>query len=215
MEKEILSIVATLDEFRGMLLGSDIHVFTDHKYLTFDMLKTQRILRWQTKVEEFSPMLHYIEGPHNILADNLSRLHCLVTPAQIAEGKKLIEPAVVSDNEDDDGYFLDQEFSGLYDNDIWDCIECYLNLPESDRPDQNPLNYAHIHEQQQQDDKLLALQVKYPENYVYMDLDDDVDDIICYKKDPTKADWKIALPESMIPDTVQCAVVSPSDGTSW
>eukprot|EP00804_Cyclotella_cryptica_P015823 CCRYP_006328-RE/>CCRYP_006328-RE protein AED:0.09 eAED:0.09 QI:0/-1/0/1/-1/1/1/0/883 len=203
MEKEMLSIVATLDEFRGMLLGSDIHVFTDHKNLTFDMLKTQSVLRWRTKVEEFSPMLHYIEGPRNILADNLSWLHRLVTPVQIAEGKKLIEPAVVSDNEDDDGYFLDQEFSGLYDNDIWDCIECYLNLPESDRPDQNPLNYAHIHEQQQQDDKLLALQVKYPDNYVYMDLDDDVNDIIFYKKDPTKADWKIAVPESMIPDTVQ------------
>jgi len=45
--------------------------------------------------------LHYIEGPCNILADNLSRLHRLVTPAQIAEGKSLIDPAVVSDDEDD------------------------------------------------------------------------------------------------------------------
>jgi hypothetical protein len=44
-------------------------------------------------------------------------------------------------------------------------------LPESHWPDLNPLNYAHICEQQQQDDKLLALQVKYLENYVYMDLD--------------------------------------------
>ena len=107
MEKEMLSIVATLDEFQGMLLGSDIHVFTNHKNLTFDTLKTQCILRWQTKVEEFSPMLHYIEGPCNILADNHPWLHCLVTPAQITEGKTLIEPAVASDTEDDDGYFLD------------------------------------------------------------------------------------------------------------
>ena len=75
--------------------------------------------------------MNYIEDPHKILADNLSLLHCLVTLAQIAEGKKFIEPAVVSDNEDDDGYFLDQEFSGLYDNDVWDCIEYYVNLPES------------------------------------------------------------------------------------
>jgi hypothetical protein len=69
-----------------MLLGADIHVFTDHKNLMFDALKMQRVLCWHTKIEEFSPILHYIEGPHNILADNLSRLLCLITPAQIAEG---------------------------------------------------------------------------------------------------------------------------------
>jgi hypothetical protein len=60
-------------------------------------------------------------------------------------------------------------------------------------PDHNPLNYAHIHEQQQQDEKLLALQAKYPDNYVNLQLDDDVDSIICYKKDPTRDKW-IALP---------------------
>jgi hypothetical protein len=70
-----------------MLLGANIHVFTDHKNLMFDTLKTQRVLRWRTKIEEFLPMLHYTKGPGNILADNLSRLHCLVTPAQIAGGR--------------------------------------------------------------------------------------------------------------------------------
>jgi hypothetical protein len=75
----MLSIVATLKEFRSMLLGANIHVFTDHKNLTFDTLKTQHVLCWHTKIEEFSPMLHYIEGPRNSFANNLSRLHCLVT----------------------------------------------------------------------------------------------------------------------------------------
>ncbi len=95
----------------------------------FNTLKMQCVLRWCTKIEWFSPMLHYIKGPCNILAINLSRLHCPVTPAQIAEGKKLVEPAEVSNEEEDKAYFLDQEYSGLYDEDVWECIECYLNLP--------------------------------------------------------------------------------------
>ena len=53
-------------------------------------------------------MLHYIEGPRNILANNLSRLHCLATPAQIAEWKKLVEPAEISNEEEDKAYILDQ-----------------------------------------------------------------------------------------------------------
>jgi hypothetical protein len=58
-------------------------------------------------------MLHYIKDPHNILSGNLLRLHCLVTPALIAEGKKHVEPAEVSIEEEDKAYFLDQEYSGL------------------------------------------------------------------------------------------------------
>jgi hypothetical protein len=73
-------------------------------------------------------MLHYIKGPCNILAKNLSRLHRLVTLAQIVEGKKPVEPAEVSNEEEDKGCFLDQEYSGLYNNYVWECIECYLNL---------------------------------------------------------------------------------------
>jgi hypothetical protein len=105
-----------------MLLSADIHVFTDHENLMFNALKTQCVLRWHTKIEEFSPILHYIKGPHNILVNNLSRLNCLVAPAQIAEGKKLVEPAEVSNEEEDKAYLLDQEYSGLLDEDVWECM---------------------------------------------------------------------------------------------
>jgi hypothetical protein len=66
---------------------------------------------------------------------NYSRLNCLITLAQIEEGKKLVEPAEVSIEEEDEVYFLDQEYSGLYDDKVWECIECYLNLPETSHLD--------------------------------------------------------------------------------
>ncbi len=100
----------------------------------------------------------------------------------------------MSNEEEDEAYFLDQEHSGHYVNEVWECIECYLNLLETPHPDQNPLNYAHICELQQQDEQLLAVQVKYPDYYVNLQLDDNNDDIICYKKDSAQLNWKLHCP---------------------
>ena len=69
-------------------------------------------------------------------------------------------------------------------------MECYLNMPDDNHPEQNPLSFDYLREQQQADDKLLALQARYPQNYFYKTLDDNVEDIICYVKDPNNADIK-------------------------
>jgi hypothetical protein len=76
----------------------------------------------------------------------------------------------------------------------------YTQTPHKD---QDLLNYTQICEFQQQDKRLLALQVKYPNNYVNLQLDDNVNDIICYKKDPIQPNWKIALPEALVVDTIK------------
>jgi hypothetical protein len=38
-----------------MLITADILVFMDHKFLMFDTLKMQHVIRWHTKIEDFYP----------------------------------------------------------------------------------------------------------------------------------------------------------------
>jgi hypothetical protein len=44
-EKELLSIVETLKEFRNILLGHNLIVHTDHKNLTFKNFNTERVMQ--------------------------------------------------------------------------------------------------------------------------------------------------------------------------
>ena len=73
-EKELLSIVETLKEFRNILLGHQITVYTDHKNLTHKNFNTERVMRWRLILEEFGPELKYIKVENNVVADALSRL---------------------------------------------------------------------------------------------------------------------------------------------
>ena len=67
-EKELLSIVETLKEFRNILLGQQITVYTDHKNLTYKNFNTKRVIRWRLVLEEFGPELIYLKGERNIVA---------------------------------------------------------------------------------------------------------------------------------------------------
>ena len=73
-EKELLSVVETLKEFRNILLGHHISVYTDHKNLAYNMFNTERVMRWRLILKEFGPELKYIKGENNVVADVLSRL---------------------------------------------------------------------------------------------------------------------------------------------
>ena len=76
-ERELLAIVETLKEFRTILLGQKLKIYTDHKNLTFTQFNTERVMRWRLVLEEYNPELVYIKGGDNIVADALSRLELL------------------------------------------------------------------------------------------------------------------------------------------
>jgi len=72
-EKEMLSIVLTLKEFRTIIYGYPVIIHTDHKNLAHDsQFKTARILRWRMAIEEYLPTLHWIPSVKNPVADLLS-----------------------------------------------------------------------------------------------------------------------------------------------
>jgi hypothetical protein len=73
-ERELLSIVETLKEFRNILLGHKIVVWTDHKNLIHNDLKSERVLCWHLFMEEYDLEIRYIKGDKNIVADTPSRL---------------------------------------------------------------------------------------------------------------------------------------------
>ena len=73
---ELLAIVETLKEFKGMLWGQKLVVFTDHKTLIQDALglTSDRVYRWRLLLEEYGPEIMHIKGIHNTVADAISRL---------------------------------------------------------------------------------------------------------------------------------------------
>jgi len=75
-EKELLSIVECLKQFKNILFGYKINVFSDHKNLVYaaTISESQRVMRWRLLLEEFGPNIQHIPGKDNIVADALSRL---------------------------------------------------------------------------------------------------------------------------------------------
>ncbi len=87
IDKELIYVVATLREFQSMLLGAELHIYTDHNnILNVGNLSEQR-LHWISYVGEYGPNIHDIEGLHNVIADIFSRLLRKDVPSTLV-GKK-------------------------------------------------------------------------------------------------------------------------------
>ena len=104
-EKELLSIVECEKEFRNVLFGYPIRVFSDHKNLVHaaTVSQSQQVMRWRFILEEFGPDIC-----HNIVAGAISRLPTankdqreILTEAQDPSSEVLVEEEklVLEDNE--------------------------------------------------------------------------------------------------------------------
>ncbi len=118
IDKQPLCVVATLREFRSMLLGAGLHIYTNHKNILHVGDLSERQLRWISYVDEYGPNLHYIEGPRNVITDTFSRLSCKDVLSTLV-GKKAAHS--VSNSE------LEPLYSSLIDDE--EILQCFLNLP--------------------------------------------------------------------------------------
>jgi hypothetical protein len=117
-DKELLCAVATLKEFRSMLLGAELHVYTDLKNILNVGNLSEQQLRWISYVDKYGPTIHYIEVPCNVILDTFSRLLRKDVPSTLV-GKKATH--IVSDSE------LESLYSSLKDNK--EILKSFLNLP--------------------------------------------------------------------------------------
>jgi hypothetical protein len=84
---ELLAIVKTLKEFKGIIWGQNIKVFTDHANLMRDALglTLDQVYQWRLLLEEYGPEILYIKGIHNTMADAVSWIEYDPSVNQTAE----------------------------------------------------------------------------------------------------------------------------------
>ena len=70
-ERELLRTVETLMEFRTILPGQKLRIYTYYENLTCNFFNTDRVLRWRITVEEYGPYIEYIKGERKIAADRI------------------------------------------------------------------------------------------------------------------------------------------------
>ena len=203
IEKELLAIVMVLKEYRSMLLGSEINIYTDHRNLTFANFNTQRVLRWRCYVEEYSPNLWYLEGKLNVLADAFSRLPCFDT-GEVLEGKSAGSTLPAQQL---DMYYSELSEPTLYEclkylpelDDYYDISDHLLNLPSTEN---NPLSYTWLKDTQEEDSELIKMCTDETSGYHKKEFDEI--ELICYTE-PGKnkeEDWKIVLSDTAVKEAV-------------
>ena len=156
IEKELLSIVETLREFRGILLGSDVRVYTDHQNLThkLTLFTTQRVLQWRLLLEEFRPTFRYRQGVTNFIADALSQVPMALTERESTR----------TDLRDKQAKQHELSMPDI------NLLDAFLEHPVFDEEGRVPIQFSTIYEYQQNDQTVTQLPIEKLDAYQYKTL---------------------------------------------
>ena len=188
MEKELLAIVMCLKEYRSMLFGGRLTIYTDHKNLTFKTLSAQRVLRWRLYLEDFDVTFKYIEGKKNVLADCFSWLPIMAKPTVGKKEQqglgKLIDFVNIKIPKDEDDVFFNELpvlLPSICGNDDTDIIECFLNLPALQEM-QCPITTTMIRNHQLNDPTLQLVRLEQPLLYPIKSISGQ--ELVCRNENP-------------------------------
>lgn len=202
MEKEMLALVATLQEYRTMLFGAKIKLFTDHRNLTFANLTNQRVLRWRCFLETFNAEWHYHPGKLNVLADAFSRLPKFDYSGREERKDDLPSTSSQFDPDPEATSTFEKQLSELAAEDEFPIahFQVLMNLPATA---QNPLRYDWLAETQASCPTLQQSLQDDPTRYHRKPFGRNDIELICYSPTPEdESSLKIVLTD----ETVDAAV---------
>eukprot|EP00804_Cyclotella_cryptica_P023755 CCRYP_011139-RA/>CCRYP_011139-RA protein AED:0.36 eAED:0.56 QI:0/-1/0/1/-1/1/1/0/277 len=126
-EIELLAIVETIKEFKGILWGQQIKIYTDHKNFIQDALglTLDQVYQWRLLLEEYGPKIVHIKGIHNTVANAISRLDSGPTQDDNAKWMTLlkcwchyIEHAISAESISDHQESINLVFANCSDKDV-------------------------------------------------------------------------------------------------
>ena len=198
IEKELLSIVEVLKEFRATLLGARIEIYTDHKNLTYKMSQytTQRVLRWRLCLEEYGATFHYKTGESNYIADALSRVP--TTRLERESNKRQVWDPVFDSL--DGTYCMFSEDPAMaeclcHDPEV---AECFLEHPVFDADGRLPFQFQTLQAYQLKCPELQAMPDCFPDRFVRANFNET--ELICFSQNGSD---KIVLTQELLPKVVK------------
>ncbi len=78
LQNEAYAVIWALKRWRSLILFSKIHLFSDHRPLSFLTQSTSKnnsmLIRWSLALQDYDLTLHYCRGSDNVVADMASRM---------------------------------------------------------------------------------------------------------------------------------------------